>query len=165
MALTLPYPTYSAFVPATVHSQTIHNTPHAGLLSNDVAIKSFVDSLETSISSISSAMGSVVSAIVYTQAAAFGTSLTLTSSGLWVVLCMASLHSSTVSAYTLTMDGTIVQTSFALGDPAGTDYIPFFGIASKYVSGSSYSFISSLSSGGAYANSGRIGMIAFKTSS
>ena len=53
MALTLPYPTYSAFAPGTVHSDSAHNIPHAGLLTNDIAIKSFVDGLETSIGNLS----------------------------------------------------------------------------------------------------------------
>jgi len=43
MPLTLPYPTYSAFTPTTVHNDTAHNVPHAGLLSNDAAIKSYLD--------------------------------------------------------------------------------------------------------------------------
>jgi hypothetical protein len=43
MALTLPYPTYTPFAADTVHSFTAHNTPHAGLLSNDNAIKDYLD--------------------------------------------------------------------------------------------------------------------------
>lgn len=166
MALTLPYPTYSAFIPSTVHSYTDHNTPHAGLLSNDVAIKAFVDSLESTVSGISSTVSTIVSSILFTQTALFSATLSLTSTGTWVVLCNASLHESTVAARTLTMDGTIVQTSFSLGDPSGTDYVPFFGIATKVVSSAPYSYVCSISqTAGAYANSGRVAIIAFKTSS
>lgn len=43
MALTLPYPTYSAFTQSTVHSSDVHNTPHVGLLSNDAYLKDQLD--------------------------------------------------------------------------------------------------------------------------
>lgn len=166
MALTLPYPTYSAFVPATVHSDTDHNTPHAGLLSNDVAIKAFVDSLESTVSSLSSSISSIVSSILYTQNALFSATLSLTSTGTWVVFCNASSHSSQVLPYTLTMDGSVIQTLSSLGDLPGTSYNPFFGIVTKAVTSAPYSFTCTISSTPAvYANSGRVAIIAFKISS
>jgi hypothetical protein len=55
MAVTLPYPTYTPFTGDTVHSYTEHNTPHAGLLGNDLALKNAVDTLQSQVSSIQGA--------------------------------------------------------------------------------------------------------------
>jgi len=55
MSLTLPYPTYTAFTETTVHSHTVHNEPHQGLLSNDVAIKNYLDgTIDPAITSLAS---------------------------------------------------------------------------------------------------------------
>ena len=54
MALTLPYPTYTPFTAPTVHSYTAHNTPHAGLLSNDQYLASQIDATNSTVSGISS---------------------------------------------------------------------------------------------------------------
>jgi len=55
MSLTLPYPTYTAFTSTTVHSDAAHNTPHAGLLSNDVYLASQIDAANTNISTLQAA--------------------------------------------------------------------------------------------------------------
>lgn len=58
MALILPYPTLSGafsitgstvdvFTPTTVHNDTNHNNPHAKLLENDIAIKTYIDTFNT----------------------------------------------------------------------------------------------------------------------
>lgn len=58
MSLTLPYPTYTPFSPTTVHDNVAHNTPHAGLLSNDVAIAAALNALDVTVTSLtSSALG------------------------------------------------------------------------------------------------------------
>jgi len=75
MALTLPYPTYTPFIATTVHSSTEHNAPHAGLLSNDVAIKGYLDTIDTTIAGL--VAGSV--SIGYKFATAAGPQTTTTS--------------------------------------------------------------------------------------
>ena len=60
MALTLPYPTYTSFTAQTVHSYTEHNTPHAGLLSNDAYLAAQIDATNTAVAGITSASHSLL---------------------------------------------------------------------------------------------------------
>ncbi len=59
MALTLPYPTYTPFSATTVHSYTDHNTPHAGLLSNDAYLASQIDTTNTNVTNLTSSVGAI----------------------------------------------------------------------------------------------------------
>lgn len=172
MALTLPYPTMSAafaptgaatidqFSPPIVHSDTVHNNPHAKLLANEVAIAAAHNTLDSTVIALAAAVSSI--SYIHTQTTAFTTSLGLPSAGTWVVRCDAFHFSNVVSAFTLTMDGVVVQTLQGLGDIPGAGYNNMFGYVTKTIV-SSYSFVCTISTDASvYANTGRIGIIAFK---
>lgn len=164
MALILPYPTYAPFAQTTVHSNIEHNIPHAGLLSNDDYLAGQIDASNAAIAAAVISFNNIaaVTAVLYTQNATNTASLLLTSAGVWVVRCEGFLHCSSWQAYSLTMDGIVVQTLKALGDSDGTGYSPFFGYATKTIA-SPYSFVCSIpTSPSAYALSMRIGIMAFK---
>ena len=59
MALTLPYPTYTPFTATTIHNFTAHNTPHAGLLSNDAYLASQIDATNTNVTNLTASIGAI----------------------------------------------------------------------------------------------------------
>jgi hypothetical protein len=96
MAITLPYPIMSGgitptggasvdqFAASSVHSDAVHNNPHAKLLAND-------NSLLSSINSLNSSVSSVVSTIPISD----GMSVTYsggTNPGSWVTICSAGVQ-------------------------------------------------------------------------